>query len=82
MTGLYRTTNATVRELDQRLLRDLGDRRAVRLELTASGRTLVDSVAVALNEHVRDVLKGVKARTRANLVRDLEEVERSVRAAR
>lgn len=136
VTGLYRTTNATVRELDQRLLRDhevtfiqavtllaidsferpqphlvadylsqqsqtvtgvldrleraghisrkrdLGDRRAVRLELTASGRTLVDSVAVALNEHVRDVLKGVKARTRANLVRDLEEVERSVRAAR
>ncbi len=136
VTGLYRTTNATVRELDQRLMRDhevtfvqavtllaidsfeqpqphlvadylsqqsqtvtgvldrleraghisrkrdLDDRRAVRLELTASGRSLVDSVSVALGRHVSDVLQGVRPRTRASLLRDLEEVERSVRAAR
>jgi DNA-binding MarR family transcriptional regulator len=136
VTSLYRTTNATVRELDQRLMRDhevtfvqavtllaidsferpqphlvadylsqqsqtvtgvldrleraghisrkrdLGDRRAVRLELTASGRSLVDSVAVTLNRHVGEVLREVKPRTRANLLRDLEEVERSVRSAR
>lgn len=136
VTGLYRTTNATVRELDQRLMRDhevtfvqavtllaidsferpqphlvadylsqqsqtvtgvldrleraghisrkrdLDDRRAVRLELTASGRSLVDSVSASLGRHVSDVLQGVRPRTRASLLRDLEEVERSVRAAR
>src|SRR5436190_23893874 len=110
VTGLYRTTNATVRELDQRLgkdhditfiqaitllaidsfdrpqphlvadhlsqqsqtvtgvldrleraghvarLRDLGDRRAVRLELTASGRELVEGISNSLRRHVADVL--------------------------
>ncbi len=111
VTGLYRTTNAAVRELDQRLgkehditfiqavtllaidsfdrpqphlvadylsqqsqtvtgvldrleraghvtrRRDLGDRRAVRLELTDSGRQLVDEMSGTLRKHVEEVLE-------------------------
>lgn len=136
VTGLYRATNAAVRELDQRLMRDhgitfvqavtllaissfdrpqphlvadhlsqqsqtvtgvldrleraghvarqrdLGDRRAVRLELTDSGRTLVETVSNSLERHVHDVLRGVKSRTRANLVAELDEVEGSIKASR
>jgi DNA-binding MarR family transcriptional regulator len=136
VTGLYRATNAAVRELDQRLMRDhgitfvqavtllaidsfdrpqphlvadhlsqqsqtvtgvldrleraghitrqrdLGDRRAVRLELTNSGRTLVETVSNSLERHVHDVLQGVKARTRTNLLAELGEVEASIKASR
>lgn len=135
VTGLYRTTNAAVRELDQRLgrehditfiqavtllaiqsfdrpqphlvadylsqqsqtvtgvldrleraghivrQRDLGDRRAVRLELTDSGRQLVDSVSESLREHVVDVLKGVDPKRRQNLRKDLGHLESSIKAA-
>lgn len=136
VTGLYRATNAAVRELDQRLMRDhdvtfvqavtllaidsfdrpqphlvadhlsqqsqtvtgvldrleraghitrkrdLGDRRAVRLELTDSGRALVEVVSRSLNGHVREILNGVKPGTRANLLRELTEVEGSIKASR
>lgn len=133
VTGLYRTTNAIVRELDQRLgrehdvtfiqaitltaidsfdrpqphlvadflsqqsqtvtgvldrleraghvlrHRDLEDRRAVRLELTASGKKLVQAVAGSLERHVTDVLNGVDDQTRGRLMADLEALERSVK---
>src|SRR3990172_6884527 len=136
VTGLYRATNAIVRELDQRLgrehgvtfiqavtllavdsfdrpqphlvadhlsqqsqtvtgvldrleraghvtrQRDLGDRRAVRLELTDSGRMLVETVRGTLARQLHDVLQGVKARTRTNLLAELDEVEGSIKASR
>ncbi|MEO8539229.1 MAG: MarR family transcriptional regulator [bacterium] len=135
VTGLYRTTNAAVRELDQRLSRDhdvtfiqavtllairsfdrpqphlvadylsqqsqtvtgvldrleraghiarqrdLGDRRAVRLELTDSGRTLVEAMSESLKQHVFDVLKGVDSSRRKSLQTDLDNLELSIRAA-
>jgi len=135
VTGLYRTTNATVRELDQRLSReygitfiqavtllaidsfdrpqphlvadylsqqsqtvtgvldrleraghvtrrrDLGDRRAVRLELTASGQQLVDAMSRTLRRHVRDVLRGLSPDARRQLRDDLDELEHSIRTA-
>ena len=136
VTGLYRATNAAVRELDQRLTRehditfiqavtllaidsfdrpqphlvadhlsqqsqtvtgvldrleraghitrkrDLGDRRAVRLELTPSGRALVDHMSGSLKQHVHEVLNGVKPRTRSSLLHELDELEHSIKAAR
>ncbi len=135
VTGLYRTTNAAVRELDQRLSRehditfiqavtllaiksfdrpqphlvadylsqqsqtvtgvldrleraghisrqrDLGDRRAVRLELTDSGRDLVESVSNSLKHHVVDVLKGIEPNRRKTLQSDLGHLESSIKAA-
>ena len=134
VTGLYRTTNAAVRELDQRLgkdhditfiqavtllaidsfdrpqphlvadylsqqsqtvtgvldrleraghvsrRRDLGDRRAVRLELTDSGRRLVDDMSETLRKHVEQVLNGLNAQTRDHLRQDLGELEQSIRS--
>jgi DNA-binding MarR family transcriptional regulator len=133
VTGLYRTTNATVRELDQRLgkdhditfiqavtllaidsfdrpqphlvadylsqqsqtvtgvldrleraghvtrRRDLGDRRAVRLELTDSGRKLVDDMSDTLRKHVEEVLNGLNKSTREHLRKDLGELEQSIK---
>lgn len=133
VTGLYRTTNATVRELDQRLgkdhditfiqavtllaidsfdrpqphlvadylsqqsqtvtgvldrleraghvtrRRDLGDRRAVRLELTESGRKLVDDMSDTLRKHVEEVLNGLNKTTREHLRKDLGELEQSIK---
>jgi DNA-binding MarR family transcriptional regulator len=135
VTGLYRTTNAAVRELDQRLTRDhdvtfiqavtllairsfdrpqphlvadylsqqsqtvtgvldrleraghisrqrdLGDRRAVRLELTDSGRNLVDAMSKSLKRHVVDVLKGIDPQRRRNLQSDLDRLELSIKSA-
>lgn len=134
VTGLYRTTNAAVRELDQRLgrehditfiqavtllaidsfdrpqphlvadylsqqsqtvtgvldrleraghvtrRRDLGDRRAVRLELTDSGRRLVDDMSKTLRNHVEEVLNGLDEQTREHLRKDLGELEQSIRS--
>ncbi len=134
VTGLYRTTNAAVRELDQRLgkehditfiqavtllaidsfdrpqphlvadylsqqsqtvtgvldrleraghvtrRRDLGDRRAVRLELTDSGRRLVDDMSETLRKHVEEVLNGLTPQTREHLRKDLGELEQSIRS--
>ena len=135
VTGLYRTTNAAVRELDQRLTRDhditfiqavtllaidsfdrpqphlvadylsqqsqtvtgvldrleraghvarrrdLGDRRAVRLELTDSGKKLVNDMAASLKSHVCEVLKGFDSNKRQSLQRDLDGLEVSIKAA-
>jgi DNA-binding MarR family transcriptional regulator len=134
VTSLYRTTNAAVRELDQRLgrdhditfiqavtllaidsfdrpqphlvadylsqqsqtvtgvldrleraghvsrQRDLGDRRAVRLELTSSGRRLVDSMSSTLMQHIADVLDGLNTQSRTHLRRDLDELEHAIKA--
>lgn len=135
VTGLYRTTNAAVRELDQRLTRDhdvtfiqavtllaidsfdrpqphlvadhlsqqsqtvtgvldrleraghvarrrdLDDRRAVRLELTPTGKTLVDAMSRSLKVHICDVLKGVDKDSRQTLQKNLDRLEVSIKAA-
>ncbi len=134
VTGLYRATNAAVRELDQRLSRehditfiqavtllainsfdrpqphlvadylsqqsqtvtgvldrleraghvsrqrDLGDRRAVRLELTESGKRVVDAIASSLTEHVVDVLSGIEKDHRSRLQKDLASLEDAIRS--
>ncbi|MBA4179688.1 MAG: hypothetical protein C0506_03785 [Anaerolinea sp.] len=134
LTSLYRTTNAAVRELDQRLgrdhgitfmqaitllavdsfdrpqphlvaeylsqqsqtvtgvldrleraghvsrQRDLGDRRAVRLELTESGRALVEAISSTLIRHVEDVLQGLNRDTRTHLREELAELEEAIKA--
>ncbi len=136
VTGLYRATNATVRELDQRLMRehdvtfiqavtllaidtfdrpqphlvaehlsqqsqtvtgvldrleraghvtrqrDLDDRRAVRLELTDTGRVLVEEMSESMKKHITDVLNGVKPRTRETLIHQLDELEHAIRASK
>lgn len=133
VAGLYRTTNAFVRELDRRLvqehgvtfiqavtllaidsfdrpqprlvadflsqqsqtvtgvldrleraghvlrLRDLEDRRAVRLQLTASGTEIVRAIEGRLLVHVSSLLASVDRPTRDRLQRDLETLEASVR---
>lgn len=135
VTGLYRATNAAVRELDQRLTRehditfiqavtllainsfdrpqphlvadylsqqsqtvtgvldrleraghvsrqrDLGDRRAVRLELTESGKNVVDAIASSLTNHVVDVLSGIEKDHRSRLQQDLASLEDAIRSA-
>jgi DNA-binding MarR family transcriptional regulator len=135
ITALYRTTNAIVRELDQRLgrdhdvtfiqavtllavdsfdrpqphlvadylsqqsqtvtgvldrleraghiirKRDLEDRRAVRLELTASGSRLVGGIRDTLERHVGDVTSGVRPSDRTRLNELLAGLEQSVRSA-
>lgn len=135
VTGLYRTTNAAVRHLDQRLMRehgvtfiqavtllavdsfdrpqphlvaeslsqqsqtvtgvldrleraghivrqrDLDDRRAVRIELTSSGRALVDEMSATLKKHVTGVLTGVRPQTRSSLLTELDELDASIRSA-
>jgi DNA-binding MarR family transcriptional regulator len=135
VTGLYRATNAAVRELDQRLSRehditfiqavtllainsfdrpqphlvadylsqqsqtvtgvldrleraahvsrqrDLGDRRAVRLELTESGRNVVSAIASSLTEHVVDVLSGIESSHRSRLQTDLASLEEAIRSS-
>lgn len=134
VTGLYRATNAIVRELDQRLgrdfdvtfiqavtllavdsferpqphlvadylsqqsqtvtgvldrlergghltrQRDLEDRRAVRLQLTESGKALVKRVRKALQEHVADVLANVGEAERRTLWDALDGLDRSARS--
>lgn len=133
VTGLYRATNAIVRELDQRLgrefdvtfiqavtllavdsferpqphlvadylsqqsqtvtgvldrleraghltrQRDLEDRRAVRLQLTESGKALVKRVRKALQEHVAQVLANVSEAERLTLWHALDGLDRSAR---
>ncbi len=133
VTALYRTTNAVVRELDQRLgkehdvtfiqavtllavdsfdrpqphlvadylsqqsqtvtgvldrleraghitrRRDLEDRRAVRLELTASGERLVSAIRGELRRHVDSIFGNIDPGVQHRLDMDLEELERSVR---
>jgi len=133
VAGLYRTTNAVVRELDQRLARehgvtfvqmltllaissiekpqphlvadhlaqqsqtvtgvldrlerlgyvtrrrDLGDRRAVRLELTPTGTSLVNAVSGTLSRHLGDVLEGSTPKDRSRVISDLKAIEQGIR---
>ncbi len=62
-------------------VRDLEDRRAVRLELTESGKALVRAVDDRIRLHVADLLGAVDDSTRRHLQVDLETVESSIRAA-
>ena len=62
-------------------VRDLEDRRAVRLELTASGRALVQAIDDRLRSHVADLLSDVDSSTRGRLQTDLESLESSIRVA-
>lgn len=62
-------------------VRDLEDRRAVRLELTASGQALVRAIDDRLRSHVADLLAGVDDPTRSRLQFDLESLESSIRIA-
>jgi len=60
-------------------LRDMGDRRAVRLELTPSGEALVHRMESALEGHVDAVVGGMDAHKRAVLREQLELLEHSAR---
>jgi DNA-binding MarR family transcriptional regulator len=62
-------------------VRDMSDRRAVRLELTKSGKALVKTLREALEANLADVLADVNAVTRGRLVMDLEDVEQSAQTA-
>jgi DNA-binding MarR family transcriptional regulator len=62
-------------------IRDLADRRAVRLELTDAGRRLVEKLKVALDTNLSQVLGAVGERARARMVEDLEEIEQSILAS-
>ncbi|MGI8925402.1 MAG: MarR family winged helix-turn-helix transcriptional regulator [Tepidiformaceae bacterium] len=130
--ALYRTTNALVRQLDRRLLRDhdvtfiqaitlmaigsfvrpqpnlvatflsqqsqtvtgvldrleraghvhrfrdLDDRRAVRLELTDSGRRLADAAEATLQRHASMLFGSIEGRLVPQLTNELEAVELSI----
>ncbi len=62
-------------------LRDMEDRRAVRLELTDSGRRIVQAIEGRLQRHVSDLLSGIDEATRARLRSDLEALESSVKVS-
>jgi len=62
-------------------VRDLQDRRAVRLELTPSGKRLAQTLDERLRSHVADLLSGVPDNIRARLRADLEALDSSVRGA-
>jgi MarR family transcriptional regulator, organic hydroperoxide resistance regulator len=62
-------------------VRDLQDRRAVRLELTPSGKRLAQALDERLRSHVADLLGGVPDNIRARLRADLEALDTSVRSA-
>lgn len=135
VTALYRTTNAVVREMDQRLgrdhnvtfiqavtlvavdsfeqaqphlvadylsqqsqtvtgvldrleraghivrKRDLGDRRAVRLELTEQGATLVAAVRKSLARDISEIVAQLSPEKRTVLAGLLQEFEASVEVA-
>jgi DNA-binding MarR family transcriptional regulator len=59
--------------------RDLEDRRAVRLQLTESGKALVKRVRKALQEHVAQVLANVSEAERLTLWHALDGLDRSAR---
>ncbi|KAA0227883.1 MarR family transcriptional regulator [bacterium] len=62
-----------------RRLRDMEDRRAVRLQLTDSGKRIARAIEGRLQQHVADLLAGVDSPTRARLQLVLESLESSVR---
>jgi len=62
-------------------VRDMEDRRAVRLELTDSGKALVRAIDERLRTHVADLLSDVDNNTRGRLRTDLESLESSIKVA-
>ena len=62
-------------------VRDLTDRRAVRLELTPGGKKLVTTLKASLSDNLVQVLAQVSDRTRKRMLDDLEEVEASAQSA-
>jgi DNA-binding MarR family transcriptional regulator len=62
-------------------VRDLTDRRAVRLQLTASGKKLVLDLKRALADNLKQVLSEVPDRTRTRLIDDLDQVEHSAQTS-
>ncbi len=62
-------------------VRDLEDRRAVRLELTDSGQELVKAIEQRLRSHVSDLLSDVDHSTRGRLQTDLVSLESAIRVA-
>jgi DNA-binding MarR family transcriptional regulator len=64
-----------------RRVRDLDDRRAVRLELTEDGCTLLKEITEDLNSQLMDIFRDVDAPARSDLAAGLQCVESSVRHA-
>lgn len=64
-----------------RRFRDLADRRAVRLELTETGRRLVESLRQRLGEYMEELFRGVRPVTRQQLRDALAELMRSLARA-
>jgi DNA-binding MarR family transcriptional regulator len=62
-------------------VRDLGDRRAVRLELTDSGRRLVRDVGRSLQKHIGELVGGLDANRRMELTSLLDEMEQAIQVA-
>jgi DNA-binding MarR family transcriptional regulator len=62
-------------------VRDLDDRRAVRLELTQSGARLVRALDERLRRHVTELVAGVPDGARSRLQEDLATLEGSVKSA-
>jgi DNA-binding MarR family transcriptional regulator len=62
-------------------VRDLTDRRAVRLQLTATGKKLVLDLKKALADNLKQVLSEVPDRTRTRLIDDLDQVEHSAQTS-
>ncbi len=62
-------------------VRDLDDRRAVRLELSSSGKTLAGRVGSALEEHISEITKEVPPTALNNLEGLLDDVEQAVQVA-
>ena len=62
-------------------VRDLDDRRAVRLELTLTGKALLAATGERLRQHVTDLLSAADKATRNRLATDLEDLESSIRRA-
>jgi DNA-binding MarR family transcriptional regulator len=62
-------------------IRDLGDRRAVRLELSESGRRLVRDVGRSLQRHVSELVGGVPMGKRNELTALLDEMEQAIQRA-
>ena len=62
-------------------LRDMEDRRGVRLELTSTGSRLVEDVRSTLGHHMHEVLQAVDPPVLPRLAASLEAVEHSARTA-
>jgi DNA-binding MarR family transcriptional regulator len=62
-------------------VRDMDDRRAVRLELSDSGKKLVKDVGSKLQRYIKELVAGSDAKKLASLQEMLDDLERTVQAA-